>query len=86
MHMAVSCLNRPRETSFPGGPNELFASAHVEERVSLHAVLRRCQVAMRAAGADISDITSEGAFCCMYVYDHVKARLELRNARDASVT
>ena len=69
---------RPFDTPFVsrGRARELFLSGHVDDRVPLRALPRRCAVAMHPLGAlpSVAD-PGPGRYICMFEYDHIGGHL-----------
>ena len=80
-----------QETIFhsSGSPCEVFLSSHVEPRISLSAVLRRClgRVAQPGASMDAARLQASGrdvSYTCMYFYDHDNMSLRALTGAESS--
>ncbi|KAF6257526.1 hypothetical protein COO60DRAFT_1223847 [Scenedesmus sp. NREL 46B-D3] len=81
----VSPPCRPAETIFPMPGDQLFASAHWEERLPLADVLDKAEVAFSGSGASSGDSSGLQRFSCCFHYDHVNMTLRAATAADGSM-
>ena len=85
-------IDAVQETIFhsTGSPYEVFLSSHVEPRVSLSAVLRRCCVRAAQPGANIDAVrlragALDESYVCMYMYDIAHMSLRALTETESSI-
>lgn len=79
--LTVSCVRQ--ETIFSAGARELFLSDHVEERLSLPAVLGGCEVKVAKPGA-AAMLADASMYTCKFHYDHNAMCLRVLSAEECS--